>query len=259
MFKRIVRIFIVLLIVIAVLAFGGTSLSQFGKDIRIRNPIEVFGPLINRFGINLNLEKVDESSGSLIVKKPKPNNQNVPTNSEELNELIENIKVIDHIERDGYKREIFEKPSRSYELDGKKYNRNDYAWKTSPYLESEDPFVYNCPYTGIKIEDESKLDYDHIIPIKYVWDVCHDWTNEQYNEYSYAQSIGVDVWYSANRSKSDKRPSEWLPDINIGNYCYTWLCIANEWDIPLFQEDIDVCIIECNKVLDSGQKLERID
>lgn len=42
------------------------------------------------------------------------------------------------------------------------------------------------------------------------------------------------------RDKSDKGPSEWLPEANVDDYCYTWLVIAVSYDIPLSPEDVKV-------------------
>lgn len=206
-------------------------------------------------------EKPENPSMPELPTIPKPADPDVPrtVTVKQLNTLISSIRVADdkNLKTD-YDRTLFESPSKSYELNGKKYSRNEYAWRTSPYLISENPFKYKCPYTGSIIEDKSKLDYDHIIPLNYVYQRV-DWEKAKCNEYAYAQSVGVDVSYSANRSKGSKGPSEWLPSVNVENYCYTWLRIAQEWDIPLSKADIEMCKLYCLNAINSGQTLERID
>jgi hypothetical protein len=189
-----------------------------------------------------------------------PNTQSIST-IEELNTLIASIRVSSGKARSGYDREVFEKPTHTYEYNGRKYNRHDYAWVTSEYLVSEEPFNYHCPYTGLTVDAETKLDFDHIIALGYVYKYgeIEEWSNEKCNEYAYSQNIGVDVWYKSNRSKGDKAPADWLPDVNIEDYCYTWLCIASEWGIALRQADIDICNLYCINAIRSGNSLSRID
>ena len=299
MFKKIVSIFLCVLIVMGVLAAGGFTLQQFAERIELKNPIQVLSPLARKLGINMDLNVDPGNGGSVLVDAedkhedsttPQPSNPvddpsttpvtepitdpheessepvDEPTTpveevftKEQFNELLSHIMVADdrNLNTD-YDRTVFENPVKSYELDGKKYNRNDYAWKTSPYLISEEPFKYECPYTGLIVTSDSTLDYDHIIPLKYVYERV-SWDKDKCNEYAYAQGVGVDVKNSANRSKGAKGPADWLPNVNIENYCYTWLVIAEEWDIPLSQRDIDICKLYCLNAINSGLTLERID
>ena len=65
-------------------------------------------------------------------------------------------------------------------------------------------------------KDFGTVDYDHLCPLK----SCYirggnKWTKAQKNAYAYDQWVAVDVLYSANRSKGDKGPLEYLPDINL--------------------------------------------
>lgn len=280
MFKKIVAVFLIVLIGAGLLWFGGTSYGKFANDIELKNPVEVYDPLIKKIGLDLSVDVEKDNGGSLLVsaddetkpskptekhehseetEKPTEPVQKISVSKDQLKDLIANIKVADdaNLNKD-YDRTTFETPRKTYELNGKKYSRHDYAYLTSDYLISEEPFQYKCPYTGLIIEDPSKLDFDHIIPLKYVYERV-DWDQEKCNEYSYSQSIGVDVQNKANRSKGARGPSDWLPDVNIGDYCYTWLVIAEEWDIPLSQEDINICQLECLNEISSGHSLKRID
>ena len=185
---------------------------------------------------------------------------------DEIKKLVSSIHIVSELPTlDSYDRTTFEKPIKSYTLDGKKVNRNDYAWKTSPYFNEKD-FTYTCPYTGkvIKDLDDKKddkdfgtLDYDHLVPLASAYARgAKDWTPEQQNAYAYDQSVGVDVLYSANRSKSDKGPAEWLPDVNRGSYCYSWLVICQKYNLTMTEEEIKICNDEINKAIKNGETVE---
>lgn len=186
--------------------------------------------------------------------------QKLTVTRDDLNKLISSIRVSSGKTLQKYDRESFEKPVQRYELNGRKVSRKEYAIRTSPYLKKDD-FEYICPYTGTIIYDKSKLDFDHIIALGYVFKYgdISNWSDDTKHKYAYAQDIGVCVLNKSNRSKSDKGPADWLPDTNIEDYCYTWLVIAAEWDIAMRQEDIDVCKLQCINAITSHHNLNRID
>lgn len=199
------------------------------------------------------------STGELVYDTTLANEAN-------LNALVSSINVIDELpEYDDYDRTTYEKPVISYTLDGKKTNRNDYAWKTSPWYNAEDN-TYMCPYTGTIIQDMDdnkqdndfgNLDYDHIVSLHTVDRSCPDWwTDVEKNAYAYDQAVGVDVLNKSNRSKSDKTPSEWLPDINTEDYCYHYLLICSKYDLAMTQADLDVCYNTIKTALDNGETVE---
>lgn len=181
----------------------------------------------------------------------------------EVHNLVASINVVDSLpDGDDYDRNTYERPVQSYELNGERVNRNDYAWMTSPWFD-EETFTYTCPYTGAIIhdlDDEEEdydfgtLDYDHIVPLKSAYiRGASEWTEEQMNEYSYNQWIGVDVLYSANRSKSDKGPCEYMPDINQEDYCYSWLMICSYYQLSMTQEEIDLCVNTIETAVENGE------
>ena len=199
------------------------------------------------------------STGELVYDTTLANEAN-------LNTLISSINVIDKLpEYDDYDRTAYEKPAISYTLDGTKTNRNDYAWKTSSWYNAEDN-TYMCPYTGTIIQDMDdnkqdndfgNLDYDHIVSLHTVDRSCPDWwTDAERNAYAYDQAVGVDVLYSANRSKSDKTPSEWLPEVNTEDYCYHYLLICSKYELAMTQEDLDVCYDIIITSLENGETVE---
>ena len=201
----------------------------------------------------------------------KPSSEDIYTtlnNTDDLNKLVSSIKTVKELpEKVDYDRVSFEKPVKSYKLNGHSYNRNDYAWKTSKWFNGED-FTYMCPYTGTIIKDGddgkddydfSSLDFDHICPLKSIYLRGADkWTQEQQNAYAYDQWVGVDVLNSANRSKSDKGPAEWLPDINIEDYCYSWLCICSKYNLVMTEEEIQICRDNIEIALENGDEITHL-
>lgn len=74
------------------------------------------------------------------------------------------------------------------------------------------PGVWVCPYTGLVINDPKKLAADHIVSLKTAWECgAKDWTDEQREQFANDEENLILVLSSANSSKSDKTPSEWLP------------------------------------------------
>ena len=281
MFKKIVRTLIIVLIAMGVLWLGGTSIYKFGHDIGFRRPSEVFEPLISRIGINLNLMEPDNNTGSILVNAEEPTavpitNQpvhttqpnitpNIPTETavpieieqnitvEKLNELISTI-IISESHNIEYNIFTFEYPVQTYIYEDKTYMRQEYSYLLN--LNSEE---YICPYTGLKIKDSTKLSYDHIIPIEYIINYGNiDWDNETCNKYSYDITNGICVQNKKKNKKNNRGPADWLPDVNIEDYCYTWLCIASEWGISLRQEDINICKLQCMNAIGSGHILTRL-
>lgn len=192
-------------------------------------------------------------------------NTNSNINDTDIQSLSSSINVIQSAPKyTDYDRTAFEKPVPTYNLNGTKVNRNDYAWKTSPYLNEAD-FTYTCPYTGKVITDMDdkkedhdfgNLDYDHIVPLNFAYSRgARDWTEEQKNAYAYDQFVGVDVLNSANRSKGDKGPAEWLPDINRGSYCYSFMVICQKYNLSLTEEEIKICTDEIAKAKANGEPI----
>lgn len=203
------------------------------------------------------LAPIDEETSSEETKN-QIEYETVLTSKEDLDTIVATITTVDKLEEiDGYNRNDYEKPVQSYELNGETYNRNDYSWKNSEFLISEEPFEYICPYTGETITDESKLDFDHIVPLKSTYLRGADkWTQEQKNEYAYDQSIGIDVLNSANRSKSDKGVTEWLPTENIEDYCYSWIYICSKYNLVMTEEELELCMDEINTALENGETIQ---
>lgn len=191
--------------------------------------------------------------------------------------LVEDIEVVEDLpdysalvesgEWETYDRTTFENPVHNYILGGIRLNRNNYSWYTSPWF-NQDDFTYTCPYTGTIIadiddedddDDFGNLDYDHIVPLKSTYlRGAYAWTEEQRNEYAYDQWVGVDVLNSANRSKSDKGPLDYLPTENIEDYCYSWLLICSKYDLVMTEDEIALCEQYILEALSNGEPVEHL-
>lgn len=273
--KRLFGVFVICLIFFGVLWLGGYSIGGFSNAIDMKNPISVFEPTLNKYGLvpeNTPPPVVEEKQEDTKQEEPKQEEQskeeekNEDTSKEEtlsvtkedLLKLVSEIRVSTHENTEKYNRDDWEKPAKKFLLDGEKVSRVKYDTYTSQYLISKDPFVYKDPYTDKEITDIKDLDFDHIIPLNYVnkyGDI--NWTNEQKNKFAQDENVGVSVLNKENRSKGAKGPSEWLPKANQGDYCYSWLLLAKEFDIALKQQDIDTCKLVCLNEIASGHGLAR--
>ena len=61
---------------------------------------------------------------------------------------------------------------------------------------------------------------------------------------------------SANRSKSDKGPANYLPKENVEDYCYAWLYLCSYYHLAMTQEEIDICVNEINAAFERGETVE---
>lgn len=68
------------------------------------------------------------------------------------------------------------------------------------------------PYTDSTFTSARDLDIDHIVPLSFAWDHgAYSWDNETRRAFANDLRNLLPVSASANRSKGDKGPLEWLP------------------------------------------------
>lgn len=277
MAKKLLGILVICLILVGLLKVGGYTPSSFGNEVDTKNPVEVFDPLFNKLGLvpeeqsptvpsetdttqeqQKQEETKQEEQKEEDTKQPTEQDKTPTVTKEDILSLVDSIKVSTHENKEKYNRDDWEKPAKKFTLDGEKVSRVKYDTYTSQYLVSKDPFVYKDPYTDTEITDIKILDFDHIIPLNYIskyGDI--EWSNEQKNKFAQDENVGVSVLNKENRRKGAKGPSEWLPKVNQGDYCYTWLLLAKEWGLALRQQDIDTCKVVCLNEIASGRNLMR--
>lgn len=82
---------------------------------------------------------------------------------------------------------------------------------------------WTCPYTGQVFTDPSKLDVDHVVGLKEAYDTGGaDW--DAAKKEAFANDLDdpelMAVSASANRSKGDRGPDEWMPPWPQGRCAY---------------------------------------
>lgn len=92
-------------------------------------------------------------------------------------------------------------------------------------------------YDGVTTRDPSDLDIDHLVPLAEAWDSgAKRWTKrtrERFaNDLRDRRSL-VAVTASANRSKSDRDPAEWMPDLAQCKYVRQWVAVKLRWRLKV--------------------------
>ena len=93
-----------------------------------------------------------------------------------------------------------------------------------------------CPYTGEEISDPKMVDIDHIVPLKNAHESgAHAWEDWERSLFFNSPGNLRAVSMSANRSKGNQGPSEWLPP-DMGFRCQfvkDWLSVKNKWGLEM--------------------------
>jgi len=114
---------------------------------------------------------------------------------------------------------------------------------------------WHDPYTGQTVSDPGALDVDHVVPL--AWAHRHGgwaWSREQRERYAndlaHPEHL-VAVSASANRSKGDKGPDEWLPlEEDRCDYVQAWRAIITRWDLMLTwaeRDTLDALLASCQE------------
>ena len=92
-------------------------------------------------------------------------------------------------------------------------------------------------YDGVTTEDPSDFDIDHLVPLAESWDSgAKRWTRNTRERF--ANDLGdprslVAVTASANRSKSDRDPAEWMPVRAQCRYVREWVAVKLRWRLTV--------------------------
>jgi 5-methylcytosine-specific restriction endonuclease McrA len=105
--------------------------------------------------------------------------------------------------------------------------------------------LWVCAYTGTVVTDPSKLDVDHLIPLKEAHlSGGHSWTPAKRQEYANHltdEDHLVAVTAGSNRSKSDRDPGEWMPP-NRSYWCEylkDWIGIKKQYGLSIDKAERD--------------------
>jgi hypothetical protein len=111
-----------------------------------------------------------------------------------------------------------------------------------------------CPYTGRVITDPHELDVDHLVPLHAAHASGGDrWSRSTRRRYANALADPghlVAVAKAANRSKGDKGPELWLPELESYRcpYVRQWVRIKTTWGLdmaPAQREAVDAILATC--------------
>jgi hypothetical protein len=92
-------------------------------------------------------------------------------------------------------------------------------------------------YDGVVTRSSSTFDIDHLVPLAEAWDSgARRWTAA--TRQRYANDLGdsrtlVAVSASANRSKSDQDPAEWMPRLGRCTYVRQWVAVKLRWSLKV--------------------------
>ena len=92
-------------------------------------------------------------------------------------------------------------------------------------------------YDGVTTALSTGFDVDHLVPLAEAWDSgakrWNDATRRRYaNDLRDARTL-VAVTASANRSKSDRDPAEWMPSLDACKYVRQWVAVKTRWRLTV--------------------------
>lgn len=108
--------------------------------------------------------------------------------------------------------------------------------------------LWKCRYTGLLFTDPSKLDVDHMVPLKAAHDGgAWEWPTDKkrafFNDLDAPEALNA-VSAGSNRSKGDRTPMEWMPAENRCQYLKDWVSTKRRWNLPLEQDALITLFIE---------------
>ncbi|MFD5321134.1 HNH endonuclease family protein [Streptomyces sp. NPDC127098] len=160
-----------------------------------------------------------------------------------LSELIDNLPVQDEGSRDGYSREQF-KHWIDADRDGCN-TRNEVLLRdavvapeiTGRCTITADTGQWFSWYDDTTQTDKNDVDIDHMVPLGEAWDsTASTWTAAE--RQAYANDLDDErallaVHDSANQSKADRDPAEWMPPAEgvACRYITDWVVVKTRWGL----------------------------
>ena len=91
---------------------------------------------------------------------------------------------------------------------------------------------WNLPYSGRSTTSASKIDIDHIIPLK--WAHGHGgnrWSTAEKQAFANDPDNLLATFSSANRSKGAKGPDQWMPKVKRCSYAKRWQRLIEKYGL----------------------------
>lgn len=103
--------------------------------------------------------------------------------------------------------------------------------------------VLNDPYSGTSGHSQLDMQIDHSVPLGYAY--AHggrNWSSQRKEAYAndLAQGHLVAALGAENISKSDKGPSQWMPDRDQCGYAKNFVNVLYKWDLSTTKADHDI-------------------
>ena len=90
-------------------------------------------------------------------------------------------------------------------------------------------------YDGVTTRDPSRFDVDHLVALNEAWQ-SGAWRWSANRREAFANDIGykfslIAVSASSNRSKGDREPQDWMPQLKRCAYLKEWVAVKWRWDL----------------------------
>lgn len=90
------------------------------------------------------------------------------------------------------------------------------------------------PFTNSVIHDPSKIDIDHVVPLKWAWvHGANNWSQQKREQFANDPANLLSVEASLNRQKGAKGLDEWLPPQNKCQYSLRFLRISKKYKLNI--------------------------
>jgi hypothetical protein len=107
--------------------------------------------------------------------------------------------------------------------------------------------IWYCKYSGVPCSTKSKVDIDHIIPLKYAHDHgAYAFIASKKKSFANDTLNLVETSLHENRSKGDKGPSLYMPAQNKCFYAERWFAVSKKYKIKLDKKD-SVMLLQTKK------------
>jgi len=114
-------------------------------------------------------------------------------------------------------------------------------------------------YDGKTITNASQLDVDHLVPLAEAWrSGAWKWTAAQRqafaNDLDNSEAL-IAVTASTNRSKGDKDPVRWMPQLNKCEYTNNWIKIKDKYDLTVDKNEARILRMQISSCKIEGVQL----
>ena len=104
--------------------------------------------------------------------------------------------------------------------------------------------LHLCPYT-LKLLPGSKMQVDHVIPLKWAWEHgAEAWTHQQRVYFANDKDLLLLVDGPTNEEKGDRGVDEWMPEHNQCQYVTIWKEVCAKYRLQCPDEKINQLKVE---------------